>query len=80
MGTLTMELGGKVTIECKKTGYATDLEFKLRPFMGGGEYTNAISGKIRLAKETLVTIDGHWDDKVMIKDKKSGVSSNPNYE
>jgi len=73
MGTMTMELGGKVTIECAKTGYAADLEFKLRPFLGGGEFTNAISGKIRLAKETLVTLDGHWDDCVKIKDKKTGV-------
>lgn len=30
MGTLTMELGGKVTVECEKTGYKTELEFKLR--------------------------------------------------
>ena len=73
MGTLTMELGGKVTIECSKTGYTTEMDFKLRPFLGGGEFTNAISGKIRLAKETLVTIDGHWDDCVKMKDKKTGL-------
>eukprot|EP00093_Oithona_nana_P003681 03681.XXX_35529_43133_1 [CDS] Oithona nana genome sequencing. len=73
MGTMTMELGGKVTIECSKTGYTTEMDFKLRPFLGGGEFTNAISGKIRLAKETLVTIDGHWDDCVKMKDKKTGV-------
>ena len=30
MGTLTMELGGKVNIECSKTGYSTEMEFKLR--------------------------------------------------
>ena len=30
IGTLSMELGGKVTIECEKTGYTTDLEFKLK--------------------------------------------------
>ena len=30
MGTLTMELGGKVTIECSKTGYTTEMDFKLR--------------------------------------------------
>lgn len=41
--------------------------------MGGGEFTNAVSGKIRLGKETLATIDGHWDDKVNIKEKKTGV-------
>ena len=46
MGTMTMELGGKVTIECEKTGYYTELEFKLRPFLGGGELTNAVSGNL----------------------------------
>ncbi len=30
MGTMTMELGGKVTIECSKTGYLAEMEFKLR--------------------------------------------------
>jgi hypothetical protein len=30
MGTMTVELGGKVTIECTKTGYSTEIEFKLR--------------------------------------------------
>lgn len=30
MGTLSMELGGKVTIECEKTGYQTEIEFKLK--------------------------------------------------
>lgn len=30
MGTLTMELGGKVAIECEKTGYKTEIEFKLK--------------------------------------------------
>lgn len=30
MGTLSMELGGKVNIICEKTGYHTELEFKLK--------------------------------------------------
>ena len=30
IGSLTMELGGKVAIECDKTGYKTELEFKLK--------------------------------------------------
>merc|ERR1719376_733454 len=72
MGTMTMELGGKVYIECGKTGYSAELEFKLRPFLGGGEFTNAVSGKIKLGKETLATIDGHWDSSVVIKEKKTG--------
>merc|ERR1712106_924409 len=72
MGTMTMELGGKVNISCEKTGYNTELEFKLRPFLGGGELTNAVSGRIKIGKETLAVLDGHWDDKVTIKDKKTG--------
>jgi len=72
MGTMTMELGGKVSINCEKTGYNTELEFKLRPFLGGGELTNAVSGRIKIGKETLAVIDGHWDGKVSIKDKKTG--------
>ncbi len=30
LGKLTMELGGKVSIECVKTGYSAEIEFKLK--------------------------------------------------
>ena len=30
IGTLTMEMGGKVSIVCEKTGYRADVEFKLK--------------------------------------------------
>jgi len=72
MGTMTMELGGKVSIECERTGYKTELEFKLRPFLGGGDLTNGVSGRLKLGNETLMMIDGHWDDKVKMTDKKTG--------
>ena len=29
-GTMTLELGGKITIECEKTKCAAELEFKLK--------------------------------------------------
>ena len=48
--------------------------FLFQPFLGGGEFTNAVSGRIKLGKETLSTVDGHWDEKVNIKDKRTGVS------
>ncbi|XP_022251437.1 oxysterol-binding protein-related protein 8-like [Limulus polyphemus] len=70
VGTLTMELGGKVTITCEKTGYQTELEFKLRPFLGGPELCNLVSGKIKLGKETLATIEGHWDAVIYFKDNR----------
>ncbi|XP_073815265.1 oxysterol-binding protein-related protein 8 isoform X8 [Musca autumnalis] len=72
MGTLSMELGGKINIECENTGYKTELEFKLKPFLGGADSTNVVAGKIRLGKETLATISGHWDAEMRIKDTKSG--------
>ena len=34
MGTMTLELGGKVYIECSKTGYSAEMEFKLRVCLG----------------------------------------------
>ncbi|XP_069937663.1 oxysterol-binding protein-related protein 8, partial [Cherax quadricarinatus] len=72
MGTLTMELGGKVTIDCEKTGYRTELEFKLRPFLSGGDANNMLSGKLKLGKDTLATLDGHWDGKITLTDKRTG--------
>lgn len=30
IGRLTMELGGKVTINCEKTGYSAEIDFKLK--------------------------------------------------
>ncbi|CAG0902089.1 unnamed protein product [Darwinula stevensoni] len=70
MGTLTLELGGKVNISCDTTGYCTELEFKLKPFLGGSESVNAISGKISLGKDVLATIQGHWDGQITIRDKR----------
>nr|XP_029723355.1 oxysterol-binding protein-related protein 8-like isoform X5 [Aedes albopictus] len=75
MGTLSMELGGKVSVECENTGYKTELEFKLKPFLGGNEYTNLITGKLKLGKETLATINGHWDGEIRIKDSRTNEES-----
>lgn len=75
MGTLSMELGGKVTVECENTGYKTELEFKLKPFLGGNEYTNLVTGKLKLGKETLANINGHWDGEINIKDSRTGEES-----
>ena len=44
-----------------------------QPFLGSGEASNKLSGKIKLGSETLSTIDGHWDQEVYIKDKRTGV-------
>uniref|UniRef100_A0A3Q0RSI2 Oxysterol-binding protein n=1 Tax=Amphilophus citrinellus TaxID=61819 RepID=A0A3Q0RSI2_AMPCI len=72
-GTMTLELGGHVTIACEKTGYSAQLEFKLKPFLGSSDCVNQISGKIKLGKEVLATLEGHWDSEVFINDKKTGI-------
>ncbi|XP_053211143.1 oxysterol-binding protein-related protein 8-like [Panonychus citri] len=75
MGNLSLELGGKVDIKCEKTGYCTEMEFKLKPFLGGSELCNNVVGKIKLGKETLCTLDGHWDTLIKVKDKRTGQES-----
>lgn len=74
IGTLTMEMGGKVSINCPKTGYRCDMEFKLKPFLGIGEASNKITGKIKMGSDTLANLDGHWDQDIFIKDKTTGES------
>uniref|UniRef100_A0A2K5V8U6 Oxysterol-binding protein n=1 Tax=Macaca fascicularis TaxID=9541 RepID=A0A2K5V8U6_MACFA len=71
-GTMTMELGGKVTIECAKNNFQAELEFKLKPFFGGSTSINQISGKITSGEEVLASLSGHWDRDVFIKEEGSG--------
>ncbi|XP_035708543.1 oxysterol-binding protein-related protein 8 isoform X4 [Folsomia candida] len=72
VGTLSMELGGTVSIVCEKTGYFSELEFKLKGFLGRSDTTNTISGKIKLGRETVATVEGHWDNKIVMKDRQTG--------
>uniref|UniRef100_A0A2K6KNN1 Oxysterol-binding protein n=1 Tax=Rhinopithecus bieti TaxID=61621 RepID=A0A2K6KNN1_RHIBE len=71
-GTMTMELGGKVTIECAKNNLQAELEFKLKPLFGGSTSINQISGKITSGEEVLASLSGHWDRDVFIKEEGSG--------
>uniref|UniRef100_A0A672QXI8 Oxysterol-binding protein n=1 Tax=Sinocyclocheilus grahami TaxID=75366 RepID=A0A672QXI8_SINGR len=71
-GTMTLELGGKITIECEKTQCYTELDYKLKPFLGSSCNVNQISGKIRLGEDVLATVDGHWDSKVHLTEKRTG--------
>ncbi|XP_059254923.1 oxysterol-binding protein-related protein 5 isoform X2 [Mustela nigripes] len=71
-GAMTMELGGRVTIECEKTNFQAELEFKLKPFFGGSTSINQISGKITSGEEVLAHLTGHWDREVFIKEEGRG--------
>jgi hypothetical protein len=69
-GRLLMEMGGKTSITCMKTGLVTELEFKTKPFFGG-EY-NVVTGKIKKKNNTLFQVRGKWNDKIYIRPKKLG--------
>ncbi|KRY53188.1 Oxysterol-binding protein-related protein 8 [Trichinella britovi] len=71
LGTLSMELGGSVSLTCDRTSYSALIEFKLRPFFGRSDCINMLSGKIMLGKETLADISGRWDDTIYITDKQT---------
>jgi hypothetical protein len=36
-----------------------------------------ISGRLKLGKETLATIEGYWDGSIYIKDRRTGVCAFP---
>ncbi|XP_036151798.1 oxysterol-binding protein-related protein 5 isoform X2 [Myotis myotis] len=71
-GTMTMELGGRVTIECKKSHFQAELEFKLKPFFGGSASINQISGRITSGDEVLAHLSGRWDGEVFIREEGRG--------
>ncbi|PZC75455.1 hypothetical protein B5X24_HaOG206064 [Helicoverpa armigera] len=66
----------QVHVMCPDTGYQADVEFKLRSFLGGADQTNSIQGRIKRGKETVAVLEGYWDGKIDIKDKKTGEESN----
>uniref|UniRef100_A0A8C9B0A1 Oxysterol-binding protein n=1 Tax=Prolemur simus TaxID=1328070 RepID=A0A8C9B0A1_PROSS len=70
-GTMTMELGGKVAIECAKNNFQAELDFKLKPFFGSSSSINQISGRISSGGNVLASLTGHWDSDVFIKEEGS---------
>eukprot|EP01135_Chromosphaera_perkinsii_P004532 Nk52_evm2s288 gene=Nk52_evmTU2s288 len=72
VGTLTMEMGGPVTIECKQTGLKCEMEFKLKPMIGGSP--DQIVGKIKSGKETVGYVNGCWalGGEIEYSDSKKG--------
>ncbi|VDN03421.1 unnamed protein product [Thelazia callipaeda] len=67
IGSLSMEYGGQVRIECNRTNYVCELNFKLKPFIGG--MVNSIFGDIRYGKESVAHIEGTWDGEIFIVEK-----------
>ncbi|VDK45296.1 unnamed protein product [Anisakis simplex] len=73
IGTLSMEYGGQVKIECNRTAYECTIDFKLKPFLGGT--MNVINGSIKLGKEVLTQISGTWDGEISTVQPQNGKKS-----
>ena len=67
MGTMTLERGGEVVINCEETGYRTEMEFNLQPFLGSDDQINEISGQVKIGNEIIAELDGNWDDTVILE-------------
>ncbi|KAF6773435.1 hypothetical protein AHF37_07241 [Paragonimus kellicotti] len=68
-----IELGGKTSIICAKSGYVASIEFKTKPFYGGKK--DLIHAEVRgpNEKKPLLIVDGEWNDK-MCAEWADGVS------
>lgn len=75
LGSLCLELGGKVEIECAETNCKCELDFKLAPVWAGSNSYNSLTGKILRANKVTHTLDGHWDKKINIVDKRTDEKS-----
>ena len=69
LGSLCLELGGKVEIECAETNCKCELDFKIAPMWANSSSYNSLTGKILRANKVTHLLDGHWDKKINIVDK-----------
>ncbi|XP_061192653.1 oxysterol-binding protein-related protein 9-like [Saccostrea echinata] len=56
-----VEMGGKVTMSCAKTGYNATVTFHTKPFYGGKKHRVTSEIFAPNEKKPLVTIDGEWN-------------------
>lgn len=75
IGTLTLELGGKVEIQCVETGCKCELDFKLAPVWASPNSYNTLTGKIFRYNKVTHTLEGHWDKKITITDGRTSEKS-----
>lgn len=75
LGSLTMELGGKVEISCRETNCRCEIDFKLAPVWAGASSYNSLTGKIISDGQLFHTFEGHWDKKISMTDKRTNSKS-----
>lgn len=66
IGSLQMEIGGKVTIECPETKFSAQLEFRNKRLA-----PNSVVGSIMCDNKVLYSVAGSWEDEISITPAKS---------
>ncbi|CAH8633071.1 unnamed protein product, partial [Schistosoma intercalatum] len=62
-----IELGGKTSITCLKTGYIANIEFRTKPFYGGKRDTLRAEVFGPNDKKAFLIVEGEWNDKMLAK-------------
>nr|CAH8869884.1 unnamed protein product [Trichobilharzia regenti] len=62
-----IELGGKTSIICSKTGYVANIEFRTKPFYGGKKDSLRAEVFGPNDKKPFLTVEGEWNDKMWAK-------------
>ncbi|CAH8578971.1 unnamed protein product [Schistosoma turkestanicum] len=62
-----IELGGKTSITCSKTGYVANIEFRTKPFYGGKR--DIVHAEVfgPNDKKAFLVVEGEWNDKMIAK-------------
>lgn len=76
-GRQRLEFNGHSSLFCHKSGLGAEIEYKARGLMAIRADVHGVSGRIfKLANdETLFTIEGHWDKKVILTEVGTGRQS-----
>lgn len=61
-----IELGGPIQISCEESGYTANIEFLTKPFYGGKKH-RIVGELLRPNKESFLTIEGEWNDRMFSK-------------
>lgn len=80
LGSLTLELGGKVEIECAQTRCKCELDFKIAPMWANANSYNSLTGRILVDNKVTHTLDGHWDKRINIVDRRTEEKLAPLWE
>ncbi|KAH8864634.1 Oxysterol-binding protein-related protein 9 [Schistosoma japonicum] len=62
-----IELGGKTSITCPRTGYVANIEFRTKPFYGGKKDTLRAEVFGPNDKKAFLSVEGEWNDKMLAK-------------